>query len=150
MTVAIARPYNAYGPRDHFDPKVSHVIAALVKRVCDGESPLTVWGDGKPTRSFLYVDDFARGLLEVAERYPKADPVNIGADDEVSIGRLARTILRLSGSKAKLRFDTSKPTGQPRRNCDVRKARKVIGFKAEVGLEEGLRRTIDWYREHEA
>lgn len=146
MSVAIARPYNAYGPRDHFDPKVSHVIAALVKRVCDGESPLTVWGDGRPTRSFLYVDDFARGLLEVARRYPKADPVNLGADDEVSIGELARKILRLAGSKAKLRFDASKPSGQPRRNCDTRKARAVLGFKAEVGLDEGLARTIAWYR----
>ncbi len=148
MKIAIARPYNAYGPRDHFDPKVSHVIAALVKRVCDGESPLTVWGDGRPTRAFLYVDDFARGLIEVAERYPKADPVNLGTAEEVSIRDLAGRILRLAGSKAKLRFDPSKPAGQPRRSCDTRKARRLIGFKAEVPLNEGLRRTIEWYRAH--
>lgn len=146
LSVAIARPYNAYGPRDHFDPKVSHVVAALIKRICDGEDPVVVWGDGRPTRAFLYVDDFARGLLEVAAGYPKADPVNLGTDDEVSVGQLARKILRLAGSKARLRFDPSRPAGQPRRSCDVRKARKTIGFKAEVSLDEGLRRTIDWYR----
>lgn len=146
MQVAIARPYNAYGPRDHFDPERSHVVAALIRRMCGDEDPVVVWGDGKPSRAFLYVDDFARGLIAVAERYPKADPVNIGADEEVTIGDLARRILRLSGSKAALRFDPSKPSGQPRRNCDTRKARKLVGFKAAVSLEDGLRRTIDWYR----
>jgi GDP-L-fucose synthase len=148
MKIAIARPYNAYGPRDHFDPKVSHVIAALVKRVCDGESPLRVWGDGRPTRAFLYVDDFARGLIEVAERYPQPDPVNLGTSEEVSIRDLAGRILRLAGSKARLRFDPTKPAGQPRRSCDTTKARRLVGFKAEVALDEGLRRTIEWYRAH--
>jgi len=150
MSVAIARPYNAYGPRDHFDPSRSHVIAALVKRVCDGESPLKVWGDGRTTRSFLYVEDFARGLLEVAEKYPKADPLNIGADDEISVKDLAELILKLAGSKAKLVFDTDKPSGQPRRRCDVTKAKKAIGFQARVALPEGLAKTIEWYRAHEA
>lgn len=146
MSVAIARPYNAYGPRDHFDPKKSHVIAALIKRVCDGEDPVLVWGDGSPSRAFLYVDDFARGLLEVAEKYPKADPINLGTDEEVTIRELAEKIIRLSGSKALLRFDKTKPAGQPRRNCDVTKARRAVGFKAAVSLEEGLHRTIAWYR----
>ncbi|MDX6768339.1 MAG: NAD-dependent epimerase/dehydratase family protein [Elusimicrobiota bacterium] len=150
MQIAIARPYNAYGPRDHFDPRISHVIAALVKRVCDGESPLVVWGTGRPTRAFLYVGDFARGLIEVAEKYPAADPVNLGTDEEVSIADLARRILRLAGSKAKLRFDPSKPAGQPRRSCDTRKARRLVGFRSAVPLDEGLRRTIAWYRAHEA
>jgi len=150
MEIAIARPYNAYGPRDHFDPKLSHVIAALVKRVCDGENPVQVWGDGKTTRSFLYVEDFARGLLDVAEKYPKADPLNIGADDEISVGGLAALIVRLAGTGAKLTFDPSKPSGQPRRRCDVRKAAKAIGFKARVALPEGLAKTIAWYRAHEA
>ncbi|HXS99124.1 MAG TPA: NAD-dependent epimerase/dehydratase family protein [Elusimicrobiota bacterium] len=149
MSVAIARPYNAYGPRDHFDPARSHVIAALVKRVCDGESPLKVWGDGSTTRSFLYVEDFARGLLEVAEKHPKSDPLNIGADDEISVKELAELILKLAGSRAKLVFDASKPSGQPRRHCDVEKAKKAIGYQARVALPEGLAKTIAWYREHE-
>jgi len=149
MSVAIARPYNAYGPRDHFEPGRSHVIAALVQRVCDGEDPVLVWGDGSATRSFLYVDDFARGLLETAEKYPRADPINIGADDEISVKELAETIVRLAGTGAKLAFDPSKPAGQPRRRCDVAKAKKAIGFEARVGLEEGLAKTIAWYREHE-
>jgi GDP-L-fucose synthase len=148
MQVAIARPYNAYGPRDHFEEDKSHVIAALVRRVCSGVDPVLVWGDGRATRAFLFVEDFARGLLEVAEKHPKADPVNIGSADEVSIRRLAESILRLSGSKARLRFDASKPSGQPRRACDTRKAARLIGFKARVGLEEGLARTIAWYRAH--
>jgi GDP-L-fucose synthase len=150
MSVAIARPYNAYGPRDHFDPARSHVIAALVKRVCDGENPVKVWGDGSATRSFLYVEDFARGLLSVAEKYPKADPLNIGADDEISIKDLAGTIVRLAGTGARLVFDPSKPSGQPRRRCDVAKAKTEIGFEARVGLEEGLAKTIAWYREFES
>lgn len=150
MSVAVARPYNAYGPRDHFDPARSHVIAALVKRVCDGENPVKVWGDGRTTRSFLYVEDFARGVLEVAAKYPKADPLNIGADDEISIRDVSKLIVRLAGSGAKLVFDPSKPAGQPRRRCDVSKARQAIGFRARVGLEEGLAKTIAWYREHEA
>jgi GDP-L-fucose synthase len=150
MEVAIARPYNAYGPRDHFDPERSHVIAALVKRVCDGENPVRVWGDGKTTRSFLYVEDFARGILDVAEKYPKADPVNIGADDEISVADLAALIVKLSGLPSRLKFDPSKPSGQPRRRCDVAKAERELGFKARVSLTEGLAKTIAWYREHEA
>lgn len=148
MKVAIVRPYNAYGPRDHYDPDKSHVIAALVRRVCRGENPLKVWGDGKSTRAFLYVDDFARGLLEVAEKYPKADPVNIGSSDEVSIKSLAQAVLRAAGHDAKLVFDPSKPSGQPRRACDTAKSRKVLGFAAKISLDEGLRRTVAWYREN--
>ncbi len=149
LEVAIARPYNAYGPRDHFDPERSHVIAALVKRVCDGENPLRVWGDGKATRSFLFVEDFARGLVEIAEKRATPDPVNLGADEEVSVGDLARRIVRLAGSPAKIVFDPSKPSGQPRRRCDTRKLEREVGFRARVDLNEGLARTIAWYREHE-
>ncbi len=149
MEVAIARPYNAYGPRDHFGPERSHVIAALVKRVCDGEDPVVVWGDGSSTRSFLFVEDFARGVLEVAEKHPVAEALNVGADEEVSIKDLAATIVRLAGTGARLVFDRSKPSGQPRRRCDVSRARAAIGFRARVSLEEGLRRTIEWYRAHE-
>lgn len=149
MSVAIVRPYNAYGPRDHFDLEKSHVIAALIRRVCAGESPLKVWGDGKSTRAFLYVEDFARGLLDVAEKYPNADPVNIGSAEEVSIKDLAKAVLRAAGAdKTKLVFDLLKPSGQPRRACDTAKSRKVLGFQAEIGLQEGLTRTVAWYREN--
>ena len=147
MKFAIARPYNCYGPRDHFDPEVSHVIPALIRRVEGGENPVKVWGDGTQTRAFLYVEDFARGLLEVTERYAECDPVNLGTTEEVSIRRLIELILKVTGSKAKVRFDASKPSGQPRRNCDSAKARKKVGFEPRVSLEEGLRRTVEWYRQ---
>lgn len=146
MKVAIARPYNAYGPRDNFDPKVSHVIPGLIKRVFDGENPLIVWGSGNQTRSFLYAEDFAKGLLEVTEKYPMADPVNIGTDEEVTIGDLAGMIVKISGKKTKIKFDTTKPDGQPRRNCDTKKALEKTGFKAKIKLEDGLERTISWYK----
>jgi len=146
MKVAIARPYNTYGPRDHFDAETSHVIAALIRRVLSGEDPIKVWGDGTQTRAFLFVEDFARGLLEVAERHPKADAVNLGSDEEISIGDLVRLVLEAAGLRAGVVFDPSKPSGQARRNCDTRKARETIGFTAKVGLREGLRRTVDWCR----
>lgn len=148
MKIAIARPYNAYGPRDHFESENAHVIGALIRRIVGGENPVLVWGDGSQTRAFLHVDDFARGLLEVCEKYPACDPVNLGTDEEVTIGDLARTILRLSGSKAKLKFDRSKPSGQPRRNCDTAKAKAKAGFSARVALEDGLARTIEWYKQN--
>jgi GDP-L-fucose synthase len=147
MKVGIARPYNAYGPKDDFDPETSHVIPGIIRRVFEGENPLVVWGSGKQSRSFLYVEDFARGLIEVVEKYPKADPVNIGTDEEVTIGKLAKLIVKLSGTDAVIHFDTSKPDGQPRRNCDTLKAKKLLGFEAKTGLEGGLRKTIEWYKE---
>ena len=146
LEVAIARPYNAYGPRDHFDSAENHVIPSLVRRFARGEDPVRVWGDGSASRAFLFVEDAARGLLDAAERCPDADPVNLGTDEEVTVRALAETIKRLSGSKARLEFDPSKPSGQPRRNCDTRKALAKAGFAAKVGLEEGLRRTVEWYR----
>jgi GDP-L-fucose synthase len=146
MKIAVARPYNCYGPRDHFAPEISHVIPALIKRVFDGEDPLIVWGDGEQSRSFLYVEDLARGLIEVTEKYAVCDPVNIGTDEEIKIKDLVKLIIELSGKNPKVYFDTSKPVGQPRRNCDNKKARKKVGFEAKVSLEEGLKRTIEWYR----
>jgi len=146
MRIAIARPYNCYGPRDHFDPKTSHVIASLIRRAIDGENPLRVWGDGTQTRSFLYVEDFVRGILDVAERYAVCDPVNIGTTEEITIAQLVRKVLEATGSKATPVFDASKPAGQPRRNCDNTKAQAKLGFKPQVSLEEGLRRTAEWYR----
>lgn len=148
MKVAIARPYNAYGPRDDFEPETSHVIPGLIRRVFEGESPLVVWGSGKQTRSFLYAEDFARGLIEITEKYATADPVNIGSDEETSIANLAKLIVKISGKNTKIKFDRTKPDGQPRRKCDTTKAFQKFGFKSKINLEEGLKRTITWYRQH--
>lgn len=145
MKIAIARPYNAFGPRDHFDPEKSHVIPALIKRIFDGENPLTIWGSGEQSRAFLFVTDFARGLLEIVEKYPEADPINIGTDEEIKIKDLVKLILKITGKNPKIFFDLSKPEGQPRRNCDNTKAKEKIGFQANVSLNEGLKKTIEWY-----
>ena len=146
MKVGIVRPYNAYGPRDHFDPKTSHVIPALIKRVMDGEDPVVVWGSGKQTRAFLYVEDLAEGMIRAIEKYPVADPVNLGTDEEVSIADLVKKIIHISGSKASIRFDRTKPDGSPRRNSDNTKAKEKIGFVANTRLDVGLKKTIDYYR----
>lgn len=146
MRIGIVRPYNTYGPRDHVDPKTSHVIPALIHRVLGGEDPVVVWGDGMQTRAFLYVEDFARGVLEAAERYPQPDPVNLGTREEIAIKDLIALILELCGRRPRVVFDTAKPSGQPRRNCDTSKAERLIGFRARVPLRDGLQRTIAWYR----
>jgi GDP-L-fucose synthase len=146
LSVAIARPFNAFGPRDNFEPERSHVIPALIRRIFrEEENPLTVWGSGKQTRSFLYVTDFARGLLDVAEKYPEADAVNLGTDEEVTIREVVETLIRIHGGNTEVSFDTSKPEGQPRRACDTTKARTKVGFEATVTLEDGLRQTVDWF-----
>lgn len=148
MSVAIARPYNAYGPRDNFDPASSHVIASLVKKFCDAKAGeiVEVWGDGSATRSFLYVDDFVRGVLNVAEKAPDAQAYNLGSEEEIPVRDLAMLIAELSGSKAKIRFNRFKPSGQPRRACDTRLTAKTIGFKAKTSLRDGLKQTIAWFR----
>lgn len=145
MKVAIVRPYNTYGPRDHFDPEVSHVIPALIKRVFDGEDPVIVWGSGKQTRAFLYVEDLAEGMILAIEKYPVPDPINLGTDREVSIGELVQMIVKIARIKTKIIFDATKPDGSPRRNSDNTKAQEKIGFKARFSLQEGLERTIKWY-----
>jgi GDP-L-fucose synthase len=147
MSIAIARPYNAYGPRDHFESAEAHVIAALIRRVMEGENPLVVWGDGTQSRSFLYVTDLARGLLELIERYPKPDPINLGTDEEVTIRDLVEMIVRLSGKRVPIQFDPSMPSGQPRRQCDTTKAKQVIDYTAAVSLEDGLAQTLAWYEQ---
>ena len=143
-------PVNLYGPRDNFDPKSSHVIPALIKKCIDairnGEKEIVVWGTGKPTREFLYVEDAARGILLATERYDKSDSVNLGSGFEISIKDLVNLIARLTGFKGKIIWDTSKPDGQPRRCLDTSKAEKEFGFKAKTNFEEGLKKTIDWYR----
>jgi len=141
---------NLYGPGDHFDPDHSHVVAALIRRMLeavDGGAPeLVVWGDGLATREFLYVDDAARGLVLAAERYDAPEPVNLGAGFEISIRDLAGLLAELTGYRGRLVFDGSRPSGQRRRSADVSRAKRELGFEAEVGFREGLARTIAWYR----
>lgn len=148
MKVAIVRPYNAYGPRDHFDPKTSHVIPALIKRIADGENPVMVWGSGRQTRAFLYVEDLADGMIMAVEKYPEPNPINLGTDEEVSISELVNKIIDIYGAKASSKFDTSKPDGSPRRNSDNKNAKKYIGFTAKTLLQDGLGKTIKWYKEN--
>ena len=143
-------PVNLYGPRDNFDSASSHVIPALigkcVEAISRNERAVEVWGTGRATREFLYADDCARGILLAAENYDSSEPVNLGAGFEISIADLARLIARLTGFQGDFRWDASRPDGQPRRCLDVTRAKERFGFAAEVGFEEGLRRTIDWYR----
>jgi len=148
MKVGIVRPYNCYGPRDHFDPAVSHVIPALIKRVFDGENPVVVWGSGKQTRAFLYVTDMAEGMIQSLEKYPTPDPVNLGTDEEISITELVQKIIDYSGVKAKVKFDKTKPDGSPKRNSDNTKMLKEVGFTPKVTLDEGLQNTIAWYKQN--
>ncbi len=148
LKIGIVRPYNVYAPRDNFKPHQSHVIPALIKKVCDGQNPVIVWGDGSPTRSFIYVDDVVRGMMLALEKYPQPDPVNLGTCEEISIKDLVRLIIKLSGKKTKVKFDTSKPNGQPRRQCDTKKAKKILGFEAKITLEQGLPQVISYYQKH--
>jgi GDP-L-fucose synthase len=143
MNIGVARPFNAYGPRDDFFAPHSHVIPGLIKRFLAGD--LTVWGSGRQTRSFLYATDFARGLLEMCAADRVTGPLNIGSDEETSIRELAETIKELAGVEGEIRFDASKPDGQPRRSCDTARAKEQLGFVAQVPLREGLKQTIDWY-----
>lgn len=150
LSVAIARPYNAYGPRDNFSVEKSHVIAALVRKAVESkDGTFAVWGDGSHSRGFLYVDDFARGLIEVAARFPKAEPINIGAHEETTIREAAETVAsevsKLTGRPVKPVFDPKGLTGQPRRACDTTKARELLGYQAKVSFREGARRTAQWY-----
>ena len=145
-------PVNLYGPGDHFDPKVSHVIPALIKKFVDakkaGEKQVTVWGTGKATREFFYVEDAARAIVLAAEKLNGLEPVNIGAGFEISINNLANLIKKLVGYKGKIAWDTSKPDGQPRRMLDISKARKLFGFQATTDFKTGLKKTIEWYIKH--
>ncbi len=145
-------PVNLYGPGDNFDPGSSHVIPALIKKCVEakeaGAPAIEVWGTGKATREFLYVDDAARGIILGAEKYNKADPVNLGSGTEVSIKELVRMIVAFSGFKGKVIWDRTKPDGQPRRCLDTSRAKKEFGFTARVKLEKGLKETIRWYQKN--
>ncbi len=145
-------PVNLYGPADNFAPNSSHVIPALIKKCVDakhsGAKSITVWGTGKATREFLYVDDAARGIIMATEKYDKPEPVNLGTDMEVAIKDLVDLIVELTGFKGDVIWDASQPDGQPRRRLDVTRAYEQFGFKAEVSFREGLKRTIEWYAQH--
>ncbi|MEK7502032.1 MAG: GDP-L-fucose synthase [Patescibacteria group bacterium] len=142
-------PVNMYGPGDNFDTRSSHVIPALIKKFYDAkiknEKNVVIWGTGKATREFLYVEDAADGILLAAEKYNKSDPVNLGAGFEISIKELAKLIARMIGFKGKLIFDVSKPDGQPRRKLDVSLAKREFGFISKTTFEQGLRKEIEWY-----
>ena len=142
-------PANLYGPRDNFNDDSSHVIPAIIKKCLQakrsGEQYITLWGDGSPTREFLYVEDAADGILRAAALYNGADPVNLGTGKEISIKELATLIARHTGFEGEIRWDTSKPNGQPRRSLDTSRALREFGFVARTDFNEGLRRTIDWY-----
>ncbi len=144
-------PVNLYGPRDNFDPTTSHVIPALIRKFIEAkdmnQDQVVVWGDGSPTREFLYVEDAAEGILLAAERYNGSQPVNLGSGMEISIKDLAELIAGLTGFKGNLVWDKTKPNGQPRRSLDTSRAKQFFGFQAQMSFEEGLRRTIEWYRQ---
>jgi GDP-L-fucose synthase len=145
-------PVNLYGPRDNFNPSSSHVIPAMIRRFLEakdrGDTEAVLWGDGSPTREFLYAADAAQAILLATEHYNSSDPVNLGSGNEISIRDLSETIARLTDFHGKLVWDTTKPNGQPRRSLDTSKAEKYFGFKARTSFEEGLRQTVEWYLEH--
>ncbi|HEY4185279.1 MAG TPA: GDP-L-fucose synthase [Polyangia bacterium] len=154
MNSAVVYPVNLYGPRDNFDLHSSHVIPALIRKCVsariNGDAQVELWGDGSPTREFVYVGDVARGLLLAAERYDSSDPVNLGSGSEISIKDLATLIARETGFLGSFAWDPTKPNGQPRRRLDVTRARERFGFTAEVTFDEGIRRTVAYYEQNRA
>jgi GDP-L-fucose synthase len=141
-------PANLYGPRDNFHETNAHVIADLIRKLAAGEDEVVLWGDGSPTREFLYVEDCVEGIVLAAERYDGPEPVNLGAGKEISIRELAELVADVIGFRGKITWDTSMPNGQPRRSVDATRALELFGFEARTPLREGLERTVAWYREH--
>ncbi len=139
-------PTNLYGPRDNFDLETSHVIPALIRKMIESDDEVVLWGDGSPTREFLYVDDCVDGLVLAAARYDGVEPVNLGAAHEIAIRDLAELIADATGYEGRITWDTSKPNGQPRRSVDGTRARELFGFEARTPLREGIERTVAWYR----
>jgi len=142
-------PVNLYGPRDNFDLEMSHVIPAMIRKFLEalarGDKEVVLWGDGSPTREFLYVDDCVEALLLSAQRYDSSDPVNVGAGFEITIRALAEQVQKLTGYQGTLRWDTERPNGQPRRKLDTTLAKERFGFTSKTSLEDGLAKTIAWY-----
>ncbi len=147
-------PVNLYGPRDNFNPASSHVIPALIRKSIEaqesGDHEMIAWGDGSPTREFLYVEDAAEGLLTATEKYNESDPVNLGSGYEISIKELTEMIIKMTGFEGKLTWDTSKPNGQPRRGLNVNRAKEKFGWQAQMDFETGMHRTIEWFRANRA
>ena len=141
-------PANLYGPHDNFDLETSHTIPALIRKMSESHDKVVLWGDGSPTREFLYVDDCAEGFVLAAERYDGAEPVNLGTGIETSIRDLATVVAELTGFEGEIVWDPTMPNGQPRRSLDASRARELFGFEARTTLRDGLERTIAWYREH--
>ncbi|HEY9296600.1 MAG TPA: GDP-L-fucose synthase, partial [Phormidium sp.] len=145
-------PVNLYGPEDNFDPVSSHVIPALIRKVYEaqerGDKQLPVWGDGSPSREFLYSEDAAQGIVMGTQFYNESDPVNLGTGYEITIRDLVELICELMGFQGEIVWQTDKPNGQPRRCLDVERARKSFGFEAQIDFREGLKKTIEWYRQH--
>jgi GDP-L-fucose synthase len=141
-------PANLYGPRDNFDLETSHAVAAMIRKMLAGEEEIVLWGDGSPTREWLYVEDCAEGLLLAAARYSGSEPVNLGTGREISIRELAELIAEVTGFEGRITWDASMPNGQPRRSLDTSRARELFGFEARTPLREGLERTVAWYRAH--
>jgi GDP-L-fucose synthase len=141
-------PVNLYGPGDNFDPASSHVIPALIRKFIqanrDGRDEVVVWGSGSASREFLYVEDCARGVTLAAQQYDGDEPVNLGSSFEITIGELAAKISHMTGYKGRIVYDSTKPDGQPRRCLDTQRAANYFGFKAQMDLDQGLRKTIDW------
>lgn len=154
MNVIFLLPVNLYGPRDNFDSETSHVIPALIRKFVEanerGSESVELWGDGSPSREFLYVDDAARGILLATERYDSGEPVNLGAGFEITIKSLAEKIAKIVGYTGSLEWDTSRPGGQPRRSLDTTRAEELFEFKASVEFDEGLAKTVDWFLENRA
>jgi len=152
MNAIFLLPVNLYGPRDNFDLHSSHVIPALMRKCLEaqdrGAEEITLWGDGSPTREFIYVEDAAEAIVMAAESYDGAEPVNIGSGEEIAIRDLAAKIAALTGFSGRIVWDTGKPSGQPRRRLDVSRAQREFGFRARTSLDEGLRETLAWYRSH--
>jgi GDP-L-fucose synthase len=150
MKIAYLLPVNLYGPRDNFDLSSSHVIPALIRKMLEaqqrGEREVVLWGDGSPTREFLYVEDAAEALYLAAEKYDGPDPVNLGTGAEISIRELAELVGEFTGFEGEIVWDTSKPNGQPRRQLDVSRAERLFGFRASTPFREGLQHTVSWYR----
>ena len=141
-------PANLYGPRDTFHKTNAHVIADLIRKLTAGDDEVVLWGDGSPTREFLYVEDCVDGIVLAKETYDAPDPVNLGAGKEISIRELADLVADVTGFRGKIVWDTSMPNGQPRRSVDATRAHELFGFKARTPLRDGLERTVAWYREH--
>ncbi len=146
LSTVFLLPTNLYGPRDNFDLETSHVIPALIRKMVDAEDEVVLWGDGSPTREFLYVEDCVEGFVLAAERYDGPEPANLGSSREISIRELAEVVAEVAGYEGEIAWDTSKPGGQPRRSVDASRAQELFGFEARTGLRDGIERTVAWYR----